>query len=305
MSSLYLVLNFENARLFRKMNKEKVNRSCNDFVFEYTGNQISRDYVPAFIEEITPHQISNMLHVLFNERPVPSLRSCTYPRMEYYFEKAQNSYLKITTPKNDKGEYYYETMHVKKAVGNSWNPSVSVNWEIVKRYIDDDVKFDLFLNKLNEVLEIDAKSIPFLKIREKVINLSVNKRLELYDLIKNLGRIDGLKDYFGKYKNDLTFLKPVDSAITVKKNKTARTVNTGLEKVINHSGQIIVPVNDEDVLKLRTSSKGFAKILDGGLVWIDSIKYSNNISVDGFRLVKDISDEKTKPYYHENKVKIQ
>jgi hypothetical protein len=294
--SKYLILNFKNAKLFRKFDKEKKNRKCDDFVSDGLGGYISRDYLPAFVEPITVHQVSNMLHVMFNERPVPSLRNSFYNKNEYYFEKAQNSYLKIDTPKISKNDYYYEKMHVKKAVPNSWNPSIPSNWEIVRKYIDNEDKFRIFVKKLNQILGVDdSESVPFLKIRNLVQNLPQDKRLDLYNTISTLRDITGLNDYFGTYIGSGIFKKPVECAITRKLNKTARMVNSGLESVIVLSGQIIVPVSQDDVERLRTVSKGCATILDGGLVTIDSLKDENNVSIDGFTQIKDISDEKTIP----------
>jgi len=291
----YLVLNFHNAKLFRKFDKEHVNRKSGDFVFDGINSYKSRNFYPAFIEPITVHQVSNMLHVLFNERPVPSLRTVVYDKNNYYFEKAQNSFLKIDTLKNHNEEFYYETTHVKKAVWNSWNKNVSINWEIIRRYIDDEAKLIIFVNKLNEVLGENSELIPFKTIRSKVMNLSIDKRFELYNAIKDLKSIEGLIYYFGRYVNG-KFIESDGDKITCKKNRTAKMVNTGLESAVLLSGEILVPVSDDDIIKLRTVSKGFATILDDGLVFITSIQHKNNLSVAGFTLVKDISDEKTKPF---------
>lgn len=296
--SKYLTLNFRGAKLFRKFNKDKVNRRCKDFSFDViTGKYKSRDFLSSFVEPITVHQVSNMLHVLFNERPVPSLRRCLYYRIDHYFDMAQNSYLKIDTPKinESRNDFYYETTHVKKGVHDAWNPAPQVNWEVARNYIDDKEKLKVFINKLNEILNINSELLSFLTIRDMVFKLSTEKRVELYDTIIELKNITAMVDYFGSYKGNGEFNNPVDSSITRRNNKMARLVNMGLETVVSLSGQIIVPVLDEDIEKLRTSSKGCATILDGGLVWIDSIKDGANISVENFIQVKEISDEKTKP----------
>jgi len=292
----YLTLNFQNAKLFRKFNKEtKINRRCSDFVSDGHNDYKRRDLLPSFIEPITVHQISNMLHVLFNERPVPSLRKVFYERNEHYFEMAQNSYLKIDTPKIYKDDYHFETIHVKKSVHNAWNPSTLVNWEIIRLYTDSEDKFNRFTSKLDEIFKSNMKLIPFMKIREMVINLDKETRLDLYETIKELEGCDGLIYFFGRYTKD-KFDKPQDSGVTTKKNKTGRMVNTGIETVARLSGQIIVPVSDDDIQRLRTISKGFATILDGGIVTIESIKSGNSISVNDFICVKDISDAMTTPF---------
>jgi hypothetical protein len=117
----------------------------------------------------------------------------------------------------------------------------------------------------------------------------------LYDTIKELKFIDGIIYYFGRYVNQ-KFDKPDNAKLTTKRNKTAKMVNTGLESAVLLSGKILVPVNDQDIEILRNNSKGFATILDDGLVFIDSIKHENHISIQGFIKVETISDEKTKPF---------
>jgi hypothetical protein len=62
-----------------------------------------------------------------------------------------------------------------------------------------------------------------------------------------------------------------------------------IDTKINLSGSIIVPVNDEDIEKIR-NSKGCATLLDGGAVFIKGLK--NNVSVEGYTKVGDISMEK-------------
>jgi len=290
----YLILNFQNAKLFRKFDKNKKNRRTNDFVFSRTSEYVSRDFYPSFVEPITVHQISNMLHVLFNERPVPSFRDVVYDRVESLFEKAQNSYLKIDTPKHNNNDFYYETMHVRKAVTNAWNPSPPINWETIKRYIDDEDKFITIVSFLNKTLNQDVTIISADNLKDLVQNLDTKTRLELYELITNLMNISGLIYFFGRFNNG-KFDKPDNSKLTCKLNKTAKMVNRGLEHVAVLSGQIIVPVTDDDINVIKNNSKGFAKILDGGLVFIDSVKNENNIDINGFVKVSEISDEKTKP----------
>lgn len=291
----YLILNFSDAKLFRRINKDNKNYGCKDYCFNPGGSYNKRDENFSFIEPITVHQISNMIHVLFNERPVPSLRYCAYDRNEYYFDKALNSYLKIDTPKisNDNSNYYSETTQVRKAVWNSWNPAITPNWELVRLYIDSKEKFDSFIDKVNLLLNIDSLSLSFLEVIGKIDKLQKNDRLSLYNHITNLKEISGLIYCLGFYK-DNEFEEPKYSSITAKLNRSARTINFGVEKVVMLSGQIIVPVSDDDIIKLR-KSKGCATILDGGLVYIDSVKNENNVDVTDFIPVKEISDKRATP----------
>lgn len=293
MSNKYLVLKFKDARLFRKLRPIP---ECRDYSFTSYGEMKENLYtkrinMPIFIEPITVHQISNMIHALFNERPVSSLRKSLYPRNEYYFEKAQNSYLKITTPKINKGDFFYEIIQSKKAVWNSWNTAITLNWKMIEAYINNKEKFDNLCNLLSASCKIDVRKIPFIDLINMVQSLEKEDRLSLY---KQIGgqRIDGIIYAFGRY-TDNKFTDSDVTKITNTPNRVARTVNRGIEKFISLSGEIIIPVSDDDIEKLSQVSKGTATLLDGGFVWIDSIKDANNILIENFILVKNISTEMT------------
>jgi len=298
----HLILKFDGAKLFRKTDRNNVNLPSKDNVIVSHRSYEKRDVIPSFVEPITVHQISNMIHVLFNERPVPSLRRCYYSKILYYFNKAKDSYIRIDTPKVsryiDKQDYYYETTTVKKALENSYNTNVYVNWEIVKNYIGDEAKFITFVNKLDELLKIKSQTIPFVEVREKVKSLlTKDEKLDLYAVITDLKNIKGLVDYFGAYKADnngvYSFNKSIDCALT-QKNSTSIVVNSGIEKAAVLYGEILVPVSEDDIKKLK-SSKGCANLLDGGLVWIHDVIDDEDLSTQGYTLVGSISDKKTTP----------
>lgn len=298
MNNNYLILDFNDAKLFRKIGRDGVNLGSKDVAInglEYTR----RDEIPSYVEPITAHQISNMLHVLFNERPVPSLRECNYKRNEYYFNKANESFISITTPKichdkvTNENNYYGEACTLRKALGNSWNPSVTVSWEIVKRYVGDDNKFNQVVQLLNTVTGIDVKSIPFVKVRELIQTLDVETSKMLDSKIVAMGGIGGMVDYFGTFDaKSNKYRKPSDSRMTSKPD-TAIMVNAGIDRVVKLSGRILVPVSEEDINKLKTSSKGCATILDGGMVTIVGLINADDLSIDGFIAVSEISDNKS------------
>ena len=79
--------------------------------------------------------------------------------------------------------------------------------------------------------------------------------------------------------------------VTSKEKHTALNINNGVENVILLRGEILVPVSEEDIERLK-ENKGCATILDGGLVWIEGIVNSDHLSIDGFEKVSEISSEK-------------
>lgn len=298
----YLILNFKSAKLFRKKNVN-LNKKCKDISYtSYNNTNTDRKEIEPFIEDITVHQISNMLHVLFNERPVPSLRKVFYKRNEDIFNLAQESYLKIDTPtfltktkKNEYFDYHNEFIQTKKAKYNSFS-IVKLNWKIVEEYISDLNKFEIFVKSLNDILNVNVRSIAFMEIIDMVRDLEKDKRLKIYENIKNLQGCSGLIYVFGVFK-DGKFAQVDLSKITSAPGRSYKTIVNGIDKYSSLNGQIIIPINDEMIEILENNSKGCATILDGGFVWIDSIKNANNIpnlddEYSGFIKVCNISDER-------------
>lgn len=294
MYSKYLVLRFRNAKLFRN----RRDGSCKDYVVDPSsegGRRKRMDkakgvFDEQFVEPITIHQISNMIHVLFNERPVPTHRKCGYPKVDYLFEKAKDSYLKyvdcarndgavkIRDSKKDVDYFPTETVKISKAVWNSWVPNPQINWDIINRYLGSKENVDWFFGEVIDLLTVNPLSHDV-----EIVRLSLLTK-DLTNLFKGLTEIKrkGLVDYIKTGKG---------SPMTSANDRVSLTVNSSIDNVIILNGEILVPVNDNDIERLMTS-KGSATILDGGYVWIDSLKRSEELSINGFIKVGDISTEK-------------
>lgn len=271
----YLVLKFRNAKLFR-------NKKSKDFVFDLTS-QRQRAGEPQFIEPITIYQISNLLHVLFGERPIPSNRISLYKKNDYYFEKAKETYLKVEGHKRfnknkEQYEFVTEFLSTKKATWNSFQPQSQINWEIVKNYVGNE-NLKWFLTDVEQILGIKPYSLPFNKIR---IELLKHNTEELFNKLRE-HNLTGLVQYILDRKNSYQ--------VTSKEKHTALNINNGVENVILLRGEILVPVSEEDIERLK-ENKGCATILDGGMVWIEGIVNSDHLSIDGFEKVSEISSEK-------------
>lgn len=275
----YLKLSFENAGLFR-------NKKTKDFVFEYESHS-KRSKEKFFIEPITVHQISNVLHVLFGERPVPSLRNVVYKKVDYYFQKALDSYLKIDSfmrfnKYTNKEEFVSEKLQTKKAVSDSWNNGKYLYWERVSKILEPEL-FEKFKELISNEFKINPMDYSFIQIID-MIHSSNNQTI--YTWLENQkGKkclANDIKDY---YKNSS------NPQINMNKNRTAITVTNGLEEVIRLKGELLIPVSNDDIEKLR-NCKGCATILDGGLVIIKGIESENTLQISDFTPVNEISTEK-------------
>jgi hypothetical protein len=273
----YLFLEFENAGFFRDMSRSK------DFVFDLNGQKKRIDTL-QYVEPITVNQISNALHVLMGERPAPSLRTTNMKRIDYIFEIADNGYLKIDSVKevNEKknfSRFPEQTLTMRKCVYNSFSTAPAViNWERVRRLLENELN-DKFHALLNQLFNVDVKST--YPTCEDAISLLRKKYrnnddlIKFIDILKSEGKQPMIDFINGSQKvSDSALQKNADAvgvSPTFNSNvRTLITTNFGVDKITRLRGKIVVALSNEDLEKIR-NNKGVAKLLDGGLLWIDKI----------------------------------
>lgn len=279
----FIVIKFRNAKLFR--NK----RTSKDKVLGDGGSEGDKRDAPWFVEPITVHQVSNLLHVLFGERPVPSARNgfLAYGRDEAIYKVAENCLLKVDSLQQEhelkdgtiKKQFVMETVRIKKAVFNSWsNQTLPIYWERVRAYMD--VSFDEFLLKLEALLGKGQMKRPWDEVWK---GLNAQKDTEK-------GREFLLYLEMNKFKIFANYIR--DHAMGVQlnmmKNRTAVTVVNGVDTAAFIEGSILVPVTDELIERARNYA-GQLTILDGGLAWVVGLRSGHDIDPAGYRRVGDIS----------------
>lgn len=316
----YLVLEFSNAGFFRK------DKYTKDFIFDARGKRQRKDSL-SYREPITVHQISNVIHVLFGERPKPSLREVHFGNVDYYFQKALQSYLHVGSYKRtvkdrknhtEREEFVSEMLQTKKVVNDSWSKTDFMYWERVSRYLGDD-SFNEFRKLLSGLFDVDdiTDKYSFIQLREQVLSRgmatmppaplkndgdkSKKERFDsnvFYDTISKNNKCTPLDVFFAKMVKTnntalVTYFTGGDNGrIGMNASRNIKvTVPTATESITKLSGEIIIPVTDADILKLD-SHKGCATILDGGLVFIKGIFNENEIDVGKHVKVSDISLEK-------------
>lgn len=274
--SKYLILEFKNAGLFRRNIKTK------DKIFDLCNQRDRKDEF-EFVEPITVFQISNMLHVLFGERPVSSVRASLYKSILEIEMLAKNSYLKITSYCDSSGKYQSEKIQLNKAVWNSWNPQSFMNWERVKKLLGDEL-FMQFSEMVKDVFKKNISEISFNEVKCRILQNKDERIDKMFVILNKNGKKPLFDSIYGK-GNEPTNIN--------KNSRTILTVLSGLDNIIRLSGQIMVPITEENLVKIK-QNKGCATILDGGMVYIKDIIPSNfaNPIEDGFKLVSEISIEK-------------
>lgn len=269
----FLILGFKNATLFRK------HKQTSDKIFDGLHNTRDRKNEPEYIEPITYHQVSNVLHVLFGKRPVSNVRHSNYLKDSYIEQKAKDSFIRIDSYKNDKNEYQTEIKHLNKACYNSTNPQSFMNWERSRKLLGD-VLFNQFSAVINQVFGVDVTDVSFNDIREKIL---VTNDIRLYVIFNTLKLKKKKSFYDSFYGNRSKANENVETKITI--------IN-GIDSVSKLEGVIVVPISEQDLNIIRNNS-GIATILDGGMVYIKDIKESNFINTERMGLTK-LSDINTK-----------
>lgn len=275
----YLHIEFKDAVLWAKNPKTK------DFVRTETG-YAKRSTVENgnFKEDITVFHISNMLHVMMGQRPVPSFRKVFYDKVDDIFDMANKSFIKINSPKQTfkrKGEeiseYLTETFTTSKPYWNSYQKPNSVQWFKVKKYLDED--YDLFVEKMNTSLGYDVTKKPFMDLQR--LGMDNNKLKEVLGWLTQK-RKTPLFNFLTKEEFDF-------SEITKNKNVNDLVIS-GVDKVSVLDGDILVPFNDEDLDRFVLST---ATILDGGFAFIKRIVDENEIEdSELYTAVSELSTEK-------------
>lgn len=288
----YLVVKFKNAGLF-------INRPAQGYLLNGLERKKREDHY-FFEELITRYQISNMVHVLFGERPVPSFRKVFYKKLSYYENKALDSFLRIesykTKNKDGKPIPVKEVMSIKKDAYNSWNPQTFVYWERLRKLLqmekseNPDEVYEHFVKVLKDTFKFKSTSeVTFNEIKKRILKLKdenpkiYNLKIEpLFAYLKSKGKMP-VENYVLKDQVDINYNK-----------RTVLMVIKGIDKVIRLSGTIIIPIEEKDIEKLRECS-GYATLLDGGFVSIHKIVNENMVNTHDFTQVSEIST-KTQPF---------
>jgi hypothetical protein len=281
-----LVLKFRDATVFLE------SRYSADKIFD-GKDRIKRKVGPLIsVPEGTldVRHVSNMLHVLMGERPVPTFRCSQAKRDESVHELARGARVSIEKT----GEPELKT--VRKAVDNAWN-TTALHYHLdgktvvvkggllyhdrLERILGRPLYQD-FLQVLQEVggkAEMPVQAgIEFLNAHNAeppVIAFVARCKAESCTSIANLiGK--GLE----AKRNSISFHQG-------SKLLNALVVNKGIEKVRRISGTIYIPLDSPEMETRLRNGSGVATLLEGGLVHIVGVGEWSDILVHGAQPVSE------------------
>lgn len=302
-----LILNFRDAKSFRGARAFGDDHRMVEFggVVDRKNRQSSWINVPT--DTLYVNHVSNVLHVLMGERPVPTFRkTCdeAHKRVDAIDSLAADASVSVRTGVHNymgkegilKSSRILEKMTSRKAVKNSWNKSgkgrkivldgvshdwdsCNLSWDRIQWHVGKEL-FAEFDKIATTILSPGYSSRPVLRVFEELHSHRGNQLLidwcsnpevpESYRAILLQGKVSG--QYFhqsGYGKLAYVFLS---------------TFSRGVEDVSSISGKIFIPVDDSD-LELVRRGPGFATILDGGIVTIDSVEDMSDLLVVGSKPV--------------------
>ena len=296
----YLVLDFKNAGFYPKpLNSRSISK---DFYCDITG-RFKREFLEQYKNSVTYHQISGMLHVLFGERPKPSLRKTIHSDIPEIRELSKISYISITNPyqyksKDGTERYITEKTRIKKAVWNSFDKKTLLYWERVKQYLHKkDIEYELFDEFINIIKELTKEKEIYKNPVNYYINL-INEKYKDNNLIIEYREklIKYGRTPFSRLLNYIDEKTESNCYTDICKNPgSLLTINGGVIDKTIINGKIIIPLENNKWLEKLDNGFGFATLLDGGFVTIEDIipeyRFSEEL-LNGFIRVGDISLEK-------------
>jgi len=226
------------------------------------------------------------------ERPKPSLRHSFITQNDEIFNMVKDGYLKIDTIQcfnKNKKTYFYpkESFTIRKSVYNSYsNSHLLVHWERIKNLLENDDLFDQFVQILIDVFDENI-------IKDTFENV-INQVRENY--LNDIRIISFCNVLLKKKKTSLVNYINTGKGAFNQDQRTLITTNFGIDNITRLSGEIIIPVNDSDLEKIR-KNKGFANLLDGGFVWINKVVDEDNMyesTLEKFKLISELSTETKK-----------
>lgn len=302
---MYLKLNFNNAKLFRNLSSKEAKETPSKT--HLLGGGLEDRVHRGFKEPITVYQISNLIHILFGERPVPTLKESVSEIHQPYFEKAKESYMSYTSlthfdsvdkTGNKKINVVKSFIRTNKAMGNSNVKNGYYTWTDINYFLK--INNPELLNDLDEMLKKYGLNKTDYSFNNVLIKIYESQNfVPLFTFLKSItknGRpiVTLYSDVLGFYQKRFDLPKsstPItifgytfDSIRTFggfemrsrDEIKLGARNSNGIAKYENLSGVIYVPITDEDI-PLLEQNVGVGTLLDGGLVTISGVVDEINV----------------------------
>lgn len=290
-----MILKVEGAKLFLKPRKDSHKMSMSN------GDSVPRtdQYVECGLETLLASSVSNALHVLAGERPVPTVRKNTHPLAPFRI-KELDSLAKESRVQVDSftGNNYGEVLMTRKSYTGSTDPmGFAVNlkepsgrairfftWERFREQHDLGT-FNQLISYLESTLNLkEVSSLPLLEVLLKAHRVPTIK--QDLELINNGKKRKAIKKAWVDLmvKGYLPDAKIVRTGYGAKEPFMRTLVSKGVERVFIRDLTIAVPLKSSQV-SLFEDGPGFATLLDGGLVRVVGVYPYSSRKIKNFKQV--------------------
>lgn len=291
----YLVLKFENANLIRSVSISKKTKKPTHLLIhggESNGMSNIERVLDAtghdWINPIPYTTLSNVLHCLCGEIPVPTKKRSLFKRNPIYDEIAKNSYVRydVKPEFNDKGyitndeiyqtaKWAYDSNMTYPSFFNLSDGTIKemngyYHWSNIKKNITYGTDYEDLLKLIEEVIGVKPED---LSVPQVVYEMSKHYNEDTFkekvdNFIKERKKmVNGKKRILSCFYN-LFFNKISTSGnIDLRTSNTPLALNNGIGGKLSLSGEIICEITDEIADKIR-QNKGVANLLEFGIIYV-------------------------------------
>lgn len=297
----YLLLKFENANLIRSISISKKTKSRSTskqtHLLIHGGESVNGTTNIEKVNDATGHDwnnpipyttLSNVLHCLCGEIPVPTKKKTLFKRNPIYDEIAKNSYVKydIKPIINEKGfitndevfqtaKWAYDSnmryfSPFQLADGTQKKINGLYNWYTIKKNITYGNDFEELMNFIENVIGVNPLS---LSVPQVVYELSkfyndenFNNKVDNF-IAEREKKANGKKRILSCFYNLFFNRISTSNNIDLKTSNTPLAVNNGVGGKLSLSGEIICEIDDDIAEKIRLNG-GVAKLLEFGIIYV-------------------------------------
>ena len=227
--------------------------------------------------------LSNVLHVLCGEIPVPTKRQSLYERIPLLDEIAKQSFVKFDNPISVNQYGKIEGAEFFQTQKWHWNSTLPIsqnfvlydgsvktvsgfyNWNMFKRNVKNKENREIILNFIESIIHVDPRS---LTLENTVTELSKYWRTSEFANSLQAFLEDNKSICSMPWLNVLFNIEATGSN-TAPLSSTPLTVSKGVGKIAYTNGEIICPIENEEVCEaIINNGVGSATLLENGFVYV-------------------------------------
>lgn len=244
--------------------------------------------------------LSNVLHCLCGEIPVPTKRKSIFTRNEKLDEIAKNSWFHFENELifdkfgNPAVKEIFQTQKVNpnsplgvKSSFKLFNGEIKevngfYSWAYFdKMFLNNKVLYKNYIDIIQKYIGVNPHSLNMNQIVFELSKFWNNKTFinDVIDFQKNnktqCGWNEVFFDFNIKIVNNQVVIDRTPSAIGNSnwKSKTPSVCIKGISYITPMNGDIICQINDENIINKIKNGEGFARFLEGGYIYVDSIDF--------------------------------